>query len=258
MFKPMLALNCPKELRFYPMLVSPKLDGVRATVQRDSEGMLRLFSREGLLIPNLYTQTIHSDEAYENCDGELVILGKDFNAVQSAVMSVHGEPNVRFKKFDMYHPEWTFTERYLHMVQLGGDYIEATLCFDKESLMAHHRRNVADGHEGTMIRNPHATYKCGRATTTLQQLLKLKDFQDAEAIVTGWTTQKNDPAMLGALLADFNGITIKIGTGFTQEQKRSMMTKETIGKIAKFKYQEITVKGKPRFLGFLGFRQEGL
>ena len=52
-----------------------------------------------------------------------------------------------------------------------------------DELMAYEERCLAEGYEGVMIRTPHSPYKCGRSTEREGYLLKIKRFEDAEAVV---------------------------------------------------------------------------
>jgi len=257
MFKPMLATSRLDGLHF-PVLISPKLDGIRATVQRGDDGELHLYSRSGKLIPNRYIQAKFTIPRYENCDGELYITGKTFSEVQSAVMSVEGIPeNVRYVKFDYFHPFWNAGERYNHLKSLGGDCVPSTQIEDIISLMKHHLILVSIGYEGTMVLDPRGYYIQGQASKNAQQLVKIKDYVDAEATVTGSVERKNHPNTLGSILADFNGVEIVIGTGFTEQQRCDMWQTDMIGKEVKFKYQTLYPTGKPRFPVYLGLRAKG-
>ena len=95
-FKPMLA--CSKiphlELIAYPVLASPKLDGIRCLA-----GNGVAFSRSMKRIPNDYVQQVFRELELHGLDGELMLDG-DFNNVQSGIMSVHGRPKFYFNVFD--------------------------------------------------------------------------------------------------------------------------------------------------------------
>ena len=52
-----------------------------------------------------------------------------------------------------------------------------------EDLAAYEERCVSEGFEGVMIRTPDSPYKCGRSTEREGWLLKIKRFEDAEAVV---------------------------------------------------------------------------
>jgi DNA ligase-1 len=87
------------------------------------------------------------------------------------------------------------------------------------------------GGEGLMLREPRSYYENRRSYT----LLKVKTFKDAEAVVIKHEkgTGKNS-AVLGALhVRDEDGITFKIGSGFTDAQRRNP---PRIGSTVTYKY----------------------
>ena len=101
--------------------------------------------------------------------------------------------------------------------------------------------------EGLMIKDPASYYENRRS----ESLLKVKKFDDAEAIVlaheagTGrcWN-------MLGALRVRHcvSGVVFKVGSGFTDAQRRKP---PKIGCKITFKHQGVTKDNVPRFPIFL-------
>ena len=79
----------------YPVMASPKLDGIRCIIQEDGKA----YSRNGKLIPNEHVQKALQDMKLPVCDGELMTVG-DFNDVQSNVMSAKGEVDFVYNVFD--------------------------------------------------------------------------------------------------------------------------------------------------------------
>jgi DNA ligase-1 len=137
------------------------------------------------------------------------------------------------------------------------------------------------GFEGVMVRNAGGKYKFGRSTEKEQILVKIKQFEDDEAVVIGVSalqTNVNDKKMnelgdmrrtshkdgkidlemLGALDVEWNGIRFGIGTGFDKDTREDLWKRRDsiIGKIVKFKYFSQGVKTAPRFPVFLGFRDK--
>jgi DNA ligase-1 len=74
------------------------------------------------------------------------------------------------------------------------------------------------GGEGLMLREAKSKYQNGRNKT----LLKVKVFHDEEALVTGWENGTGRCAdMMGKIHCELpNGIKFKIGTGFTDAQRK--------------------------------------
>ena len=97
-----------------------------------------------------------------------------------------------------------------------------------------------------MIKDPNSYYESCRS----QKLLKVKKFDDTEAVVIGhlkgtgrcWN-------MCGAIKVRMsNGIEFKIGSGFNDKQRRSP---PKLGSNVTFKYQGVSESGTPRFPIFL-------
>jgi DNA ligase-1 len=139
------------------------------------------------------------------------------------------------------------------------------------------------GYEGVMLRDPNGPYKQGRSSTKEGILLKLKRYEDAECVITGFeelehngneakkdalghtkrsSHQENQVGgdTLGALvvkgLTAFEGIEFKIGTGFDFNTRKDIWNERDLlkGEIVKFKYFAIGVKDAPRHPVFIGFR----
>lgn len=154
---------------------------------------------------------------------------------------------------------------------------------NEQDLLQYEKECLEQGYEGIMIRRGDGKYKCGRATLKEGILLKLKRFKDAEAVVIGFEeklhndniqevdefglskrSHKKDglvPAgTLGSLIVEDLTSKIKfgIGSGFDDATKLDIWNNRDkyLGKLVKYKYQEVGVKEAPRFPVFLGFRSE--
>jgi DNA ligase-1 len=79
---------------------------------------------------------------------------------------------------------------------------------------------VDQGGEGIMLRKPSASWEPKRS----YNILKVKDFNDAEAIVTGYTTGRETDkgskllGKMGALITNFNGKRLEL-SGFTDAER---------------------------------------
>lgn len=295
--KPMLAASLDgvdlKTLR-YPLLVSPKLDGVRCIVW---EGVA--YSRNWKPIRNRFVQTWAS--SFHNLDGELIVgspvhdeTGEPLGRTQSGVMSFDGEPNFTFHLFDTPDNHHPFTER-LDQVQaemdgeVGIENVEHFQVVDQESLIHHEEEFLRLGYEGVMLRDPLGPYKHGRSTLREGWLMKLKRFQDGEAVVTGLEEAMHNanelqrdelgrakrskhqenlvPAgMVGTILAlseEWGELRIAPGvmTHFERTSywnNRDKPGHTIIGKTIHWRSFGYGVKDKPRFARFYGLRSEGI
>lgn len=201
--QPLLADPVKLEKLRFPVMVSPKLDGIRCIMQNGVA-----LSRKMKPIPNRYIQEqlAHVPDGF---DGELLvgpITAKGvMQATASGVMSRDGTPDFVYMVFDRFNDTWPaepFHQRYTTiqamcagMQDLRVDALVHWSVEDLEGLMRAEEAVVTDGFEGLMIRSPDGPYKQGRSTANEQYLLKMKRFFDAEAIVVGveeLTTNTNE------------------------------------------------------------------
>jgi DNA ligase-1 len=98
-----------------------------------------------------------------------------------------------------------------------------------------------------MLRQPGSLYEAGRSRT----LLKVKRWQDAEALVVGHEPGAGrHKGRLGALLVETpDGVRFAVGTGFSDKQREEP---PSIGATITFRYQELSDRGVPRFPVFAG------
>jgi DNA ligase-1 len=292
MFKPMLAGKAPADLANlrYPVLASPKLDGIRCIIR---DGMA--VSRNLKPIPNEYVRAA-LEGLPDGIDGELMVEG-GFSACSSFFMSKDKEsPDFWFFAFD-----WSgvndarrkapFALRLRCLTEWSEQHghnnlhvVEHVEIHNAEDLAAYEAQCLSEGFEGVMVRDPEGEYKFGRSTTREGGLLKIKQFVDEEAEVielvermhneneatldvfgrTERSTAKDGKRPAGDMGAlrcrTADGAEFQIGTGFTAEERVVMWNKraELVGRLVKFKHQPDPggrLEGQaPRFPVYLGFR----
>ena len=274
------------KLRF-PLIASPKLDGLRASVQNG-----QLLSSTLKLIPNLYLQKKFGKPEFEGLDGELIEGEPNtdpFNRTTSACMSIDGEPDgVRLWVFDKFMTDTDYEHRLLEalgQVVLYGDVAANpfTIVNNLAGLRKFEAECIAEGYEGMMMRKPTGLYKQGRSTMSDQGLLRRKPFSDGEAVILGAVEAqentneatknelgrtKRSSAKAGKVgkgtLGKYNvvGLTVFPGVKFditawgdmAQRQEQWDVRDSLVGKILKFKYQKYGSKDAPRLPIPLGFR----
>lgn len=278
-----------KDLKF-PVLVSPKLDGIRCVI-RDGVALTRKLKR----IPNEHIQKTLAGLP-DGLDGELIVGGLFDNGEdtvmarsQSGVMSADGEPDFTYWVFDYCHAELGFSDRLNELKEaLHGEardgypvkLVPHLMAYTEIELDAMEDHYVREGYEGVMIRAIDGPYKYGRSTLAEGWLLKLKRFFDTEATIVGFVekmTNNNETTRdergyakkssakagkvgagtLGALVAHTaSGIEFEIGTGFDDALRADIWARRgtLLGASVTYKYQGFGSKGKPRFPVFLGFR----
>lgn len=285
-FKPMLAATCEDVTRLqFPLLGSPKLDGIRALVI-DGQVMTRNLK----LVPNLHVQKLFAREKLNGLDGELIVgaaTDKDvYRNTSSGVMSVSGQPDVHFHAFDSFLDPRYYYDRYMSLLKkVSGakvEVLEHKLIENHDDLMACEGAWLEQGYEGAMLRHLDGPYKHGRSTMREGFLMKLKRFKDDEAVVIeteelmhngneerleGLAQRRSTKKaglvagnVLGALVVHNprTNQTFKIGSGFNADERALLWAKrkQLIGKLVKYKYFPSGSKDLPRFPVFLGFRDK--
>jgi DNA ligase-1 len=125
------------------------------------------------------------------------------------------------------------------------------VCEGKAHLEAELDRIESLGGEGLMLRRPGSRYEVGRSPT----LLKAMRFLDGEAHVVGHEPGKGrHKGRVGALLVRMaSGARFAVGTGLTDMERSNP---PAAGTIIRFKYQELSEAGVPRFPSYLGVRED--
>lgn len=279
--KPMLAAKCSdvSSLRF-PVVGSPKLDGVRAIV---IGGVV--MSRSLKPIPNAEVQRRFGHA--EGYDGELIVGSPTapdvFRQTTSGVMSQDGEPDVQFwvfdKASDVSIPWWTRTPSVSHDPNII--IVEQVKLHTSDEVAEYEERCLLQGYEGIMLRDPDAPYKFGRSTEREGALLKVKRFSDSEATVLfmeermhnanesrtnalGRTERSSHKANLvptgtmGALVVRdiVTGVEFNVGTGFDDAERARWWAMGTgaVGRTIKYRHFPSGGKDKPRFPIYVGER----
>lgn len=275
----------------YPVMASPKLDGVRCMI---IDGVA--VSRNLKPIPNQFVQEELAKEEYNGLDGELCLAGDnglDFNKNQSAFMRQSGRPRFRFYIFDCFdNPNKPFVDRLeeakkkkLHYYIKNGGYnrlrlVPQEMVHDAEMLSDIWQMDVEKGFEGTIVRDPVGVYKNGRSTLKQGLMIKLKEWNDEEFEIVGFeelqrngneatinelghqvrsSHQANKVAggMLGALIVkSAKGVQFNVGTGYDEaERVRLWFQRDKLkGKLVSVKFNGYTTYGVPRFPVYKGIR----
>lgn len=283
--KPLLAA-APETLTTikYPVLASPKYDGIRCLII-DGEPM----SRKLLAIPNRHIRKVIKAANLPALDGELIVKGT-FQAVTSAVMSEDGKPDFEYHVFDTFlDPKVPFTAR----IEAVAEFVRAAklpwlkvvthaTLYSADDLVRYEATCVDEkGFEGVMLRSPDGPYKFGRSTEREAYLLKVKRFTQEEAEVIGFeeletnlnaaTTDnlghtkrssakagKKGVGALGSFIVkNAHGI-FNVGTGMDAKQRADYWQRREalLGEFITFKYNKAGMKDVPRFPVFIAIRDK--
>jgi DNA ligase 1 len=284
-YRPLLSATLEDPLRLtWPVLVSPKLDGLRCIIK---DGIA--LSRNLKPFRNKYVQECLRGLP-NGLDGELIVgepnVGNVLGRTQSGIMSSDGEPDFRFHVFDNFdQPDRAFKARHwsLHNVQHSKVIVVPHYLVEGIEDFAEYEKNLVDyGYEGVMIRGIYGHYKFGRATHNDQLLWKFKRFSDTEAIVTkleegvsnnniktvdalGLSKRSHhqdgmvNAGRVGTILATVidTGMQLRVSPGnMTAEDRVYYWNRPTeiVGKTITVKYFEYGMKDQPRFSTFKAFR----
>ena len=235
--------------------VSEKLDGVRAWW--DGEGLV---SRSGnrFNVPPWFIEHFPPVQL----DGELWMGRGTFERLSGAVRRQVPDDaqwrEIRFMVFDLPSSPATFDGRLQRLREMFEAIESPRIALVEQFRVAGHdelmdvlHRVVAGGGEGLMLHRGGSLYTAGRS----DDLLKLKLYEDAEAVVVGHLPGKGRLAgMLGALVVETpHGQRFRLGTGFSDEERRAP---PPLGATVTYKYYGKTRRGVPRFASFLRIRNE--
>jgi len=285
-FKPMLARNVDLEKLQVPCAVQKKWDGERL-IYKDGQ----FLSRSMKPITNLWLIG-QLQEILENfhlpLDGEIQVDGT-FANTSGFVRKSDRQGDFIYHVFDMPMEGMNYLERH----NLLGDHIDMindpriqivpyTLVETMDELMEIHSEYAADpALDGTITRDLSTFYKCGRATVTEGQVMKMKDFEDDEGLIIGFTERMHNTneaqtnelgrtfrssaqdgleptGLLATYIVEWNGVQFNVtATGDLASRELRWKNKdEYLGKLVKFQFQGVGNNGAPRFPVELGIRDK--
>jgi len=255
--------------------VSRKLDGVRCIARVDNEGNCSLFSRTG----KEFTTLNKVKEAIEatgiistTFDGEICLVDEDGNEDFQGVMKQlrrkdHQIKTPAYMVFDMLRNDdfdnskgteplktrllkcrsWIRKNLDNPMIESKNDilrFTDQTLITGEDHFEYWRNIECKDNWEGLMLRK-----NCGYEGKRTKNLVKVKKFHDAEYEVLGWDVDQHEVVrdgksvsmtMLSQVWIEHKGYIVKVGSGFTQEQRLEYMDGSIVGKIITVQYFEET------------------
>lgn len=281
----------------FPVLASPKIDGFRCRMHPELGGISRTYKP----FPNLHTQDVLMNfmDVLKYLDGEITIGEPTHNPslcndTASGLMSRSGNPTFHFYVFDNWHnPDLPFNQR-LHIAnqqvlkarEMGFSQISLLEQIWIESdvkLKEYEEHIIGAGYEGIMIRDPYGRYKNGRSTLKEGILIKVKRFEDTEAVATGFEAlernqntptvdayghQKRSSHQAGRIQDDLLGVLIgnhptygevRVGSGFDESMRRDIWANRGsyLGQQFTFSFQPHGTRDKPRVPIFKAWRPKG-
>jgi len=247
-----------------PVYIQPKLDGVRCLFTKDGA-----FSRAGKKFMNLAHIEVKLIPFFKQqpdvvLDGELYNheLKNDFEKIISLVRKqkptaddrLEAKQLVQFHRYDyfdgiLYDSYKTRMQKLVCSDLYGKEikYVPSKLVDTYSYARLLHEEFLEDGYEGSIVRLD-GLYKHGRS----YDLMKFKDFSDAEATITGYEEGKGKrQGTIGKfLMTDDEGIQFGCppGKGYTYKDLSKMLLNihDYIGQRATFTYFQRTQAGSYR------------
>ncbi len=197
--KPQLAEDADLDAVRFPCIVQPKIDGVRAMNLNGTLTGRSLKTFEGTGITEYFSRP-----EFIGLDGEMTLgdkpnCGERLCSLTTGAMGrfkdVSEMADLHWWVFDhLKSPSWGYRQRYSELsalvAELNHPRIKRVPMYapaSQNELREYIARFAEEGYEGTIIRNPDAPYKEGRATKKGQELWRVKPWSDAEILVTGIT-----------------------------------------------------------------------
>jgi len=249
-----------------PVYIQPKLDGVRCLFTANGA-----YSRNDKQFMNVKHIEMSLKPFFDQnpdvvLDGELYNhkLKHDFEKIISLVRKqkptdedrINAQHLVQFHVYDYFSMDSHY-ESYKHRMDnlTVSDIYSACVKYvptyrvykHEEALNMHHDAFLADGYEGSILRL-NGLYKHGRS----YDLMKFKDFSDAEATIVGYELGKGKrTGTLGKfMMLDDEGVTFGCppGKGYNYKDLANMLKNinDYIGKRATFTYFQRTNAGSYR------------
>ena len=264
--KAMLAHKYNPDKADYPAYIQPKLDGVRCLFTAKGA-----FSRTGKQFMNLrhievLLESFFAANPNAVLDGELYNheLKDDFEKIISLVRKTkptaeHRQEAAELVQYHVYDvPSMTIagyssrlsylTSQVYSKVTWPVMHVETKVVLDYDEALSYHKYCLKQGYEGSIYRSMDGKYKGTRSW----DLMKFKDFDDAEATIVGYEMGKGKrTGTLGKfIMQDDEGVTFGCppGKGYDYNDLADMANNITkyIGERATFTYFQRTKAGSYR------------
>lgn len=275
-----------KPLKQFPTnaISEPKVDGVRIALHVDADCEVTMRTRNGEIVTG-YDDIINQFKEYAQrtslvrqmvYDGEVV--SKNFDATMEGLFRKGGNKKGKFVVWDML-TEYEFFNRICYLPQYERKirldnilkdiinikpegfvsvmpYIYVT---SEEHAYELHYDYVARGYEGSIIKDANAFYSFDTKSRRGYGWQKIKDFHtDDYRIIRVTEGTGKYTGMMGAVFVDVDGVEVKVGSGFSDLQRKLIYDnpENYIGSYIEVQYQEKTKDNSLRFPSFKRFRHD--
>lgn len=266
-FLPMLAQDYQKQKKkvTYPCMIQSKLDGMRCIYNTTTNKITTRQGKEYIIVKS-------SGKLYEELqklpkglilDGELYtdklnfealgVLRKTKKLTNEELINLH---KIEYHIYDMIDTTLIFENRNKNIKKLLIEskqkyekliYVPTFTVYSEEQIKEYHIKFLEQGFEGTMIRNKDSLYKTKCRSS---DLLKYKDFQDAEFKISSYTAEKDTSGADENLIVwvvdvnchqgDFT-IKVKVRPQGTKEERKELY-KKCVENFSQFKNKNLWTK----------------
>lgn len=234
----------------YPILISPKLDGVRGEKRGNN-----IFTRTGRHIVGLQHIISYMDSAWPSmsASGELWVPGMPFSRTSGLIKSNKAKkPNVRYAVFDLPHLENVPLKQRLKELSkmfypLGSKPLPPVCSIPH--LVANNEREVdemfkywrSQGFEGLVGKKMNGLVKNGKNYDWMRKVAGIS----VEKKIIGVYESEEMPGCMGGVILEGD---IRCGSGFTQSERETYWTNpgKIIGRLATIEAKEKTAAGSLR------------
>jgi len=146
--------------------------------------------------------------------------------------------------------------KYKHIVYLPEKQTPKSNNLGIDSILAELAQHlIKKGFEGLVAKQHNSPYEQGKRT---KYWIKFKQFKTLDLLCVGIEPSDKNPNELGAIIVEYKGKTVKVGSGFTKEQRQHYLQhpEEIVGKIVEVKYMEETKDGSLRHPVFVRIRTD--
>jgi DNA ligase-1 len=262
-YSPMLAQEFKKQKAKvkFPCYIQPKLDGYRAVYDGINDRILTRTNKEYSI---LYGTPLHTSlQRYKGLvlDGELYIHDKEYDFENYGILrkkklnpgDLEKLKAIKYNVYDIINHD-TFEKRFTDLKGVISNnsnvsLVETLKCKDLECIDEAHVNFMKKGYEGTMVRNANGLYSHKRSS----DLLKYKNFDDAEFKVVGFTHEKDtkgDGLLPVVWICETkNGTEFNVASKGTRQERDKLFKSgnKYIGKQLSVQFFGLTNGGVPRF-----------
>lgn len=243
----------------YPVIASPKLDGLRAIYKNG-----KFYSRLGNEFQGLakleyeiafWAKEFHKWSGVEAIfDGELMVEGEHFNEISGQLRSFKETDKAIFNMFDV-PSMWDkpLVKRNNWLQSMDGrvnntsqiQVVPSAVLNDAKEIETCYQEAIEEGYEGVMIKDPASKYENGRSYAWM----KVKPTHSKDLKVVGtFEGQGKYEGICGGLVVSHEGTLVRVGSGLSDYQRRCWGddSSDIVGATVEVAYQEVTPDGSLR------------